>query len=146
MLPMLRKPVPTFLVALIVSIAIINTIAVIFALYWHFLWLDMVMHFLGGVWLGGMYLWWRTEHGSFPVSRIRTILFTVCVVLAFGILWEGFEYIADIISPPMWYDIEDAVSDLFFDALGGLAAAWYSISRYRFSADTQPTQPYDTRI
>ena len=42
---------------LIVLIAILNKAALSFFLYWKFWWFDIMMHFLGGLWIGGIVLW-----------------------------------------------------------------------------------------
>lgn len=125
------KTVPRILVCLVIFIAIANGLAFKYFLYWRIRWLDMPMHFLSGFWLGLCALWLyflskrfvnvvRVEHRT----RIRVVFLSVLAALAFGLLWEGYEFGINIfIRNVTVYDMQDTLSDLFFDFFGSLVAA-----------------------
>ena len=86
--------------------------------YRAFWWLDIITHFLGGFWVGGMVLWglWaRRYHMPTPV---------VAGAAAFlvGIAWEVFEVWSDpLLSGERGY-FPDMILDLIMDITGGVLA------------------------
>jgi hypothetical protein len=109
---------PTFLLfALsITTLAVLHGTALLFSLYWVYLWLDIPMHILGGatVALGyqSRFLLRRFEHklsfGFLP---------TLCAVLAVGVLWEVYEF---SVGPILDGYALDTTIDLCMDVLGAL--------------------------
>ena len=91
--------------------------------YWYFsVWyLDMIMHFLGGFWVGlaSIYL--------FPPQNLsfRSVLTILFLVLLVGVGWEVFEFLVNGVIAQNPFDILDTASDIFFDLLGGLCAILY---------------------
>jgi len=121
-----RKKFPKSLLLLIFLIAIINTLAVMFSWYWRIPWLDMPMHFLGGLFVGSVALWFYSQNverryfRAFPVS--------IGAVLIVGGLWEVFEFSVDtIVSVSEQNGISDTLSDIIFDIIGGTMAVVYFI-------------------
>ncbi len=92
--------------------------------YWYYsIWyFDMIMHFLGGFWLGltSIYLF-PPKNNS--ISSFLKILF---LVLFTGVGWEVFEMVVNYAIAQNPFDILDTSSDLLFDLLGGLCAILYS--------------------
>ena len=89
--------------------------------YWSLWWFDIVTHFLGGLWVGGMALWLLTK-GS---KRSNTYVYWAGMVAAFlvGVGWEVFEVVTDpLLSSEAGY-LSDTICDLFTDTAGGLLAA-----------------------
>lgn len=92
-------------------------------LYWYssILWFDMVMHFLGGFWVGLFFIWFLAPKNSSWRELIKVFI----GVLIIGVLWEFFEvYIHNYISKYP-FDIVDTLSDVSFDLAGGIFAVFY---------------------
>ncbi len=123
---MRKKSLPLSLLALILFIAVVNGLANEFSWYWRIPWFDMPMHFLGGLWLGLVALWWYTRDVVLTTFRMFTI--SLLTVLVIGILWELFEFSMDtfiIISEQN--SVFDTITDIIFDIIGGLVAVVYFI-------------------
>jgi len=87
--------------------------------YWEYPWLDLLMHFWGGVIVGLLVLW-----GSERVWGVRLSLAAVVLAALFvGIAWEVFEYALGLIEVPRDVYIKDTAIDLILDTLGGSVAA-----------------------
>lgn len=99
-------------------LGVLHVSALHFSLYWHYIWLDTVAHFLGGVWAVLVYVW--------VMMRLRTrrprFLEVVCVALCIGIAWEVFEYSVGVPREGNW--LLDSSVDLLMDVLGGLLGAF----------------------
>lgn len=116
------------LLALILFILFTNLLAMKFFWYLSIWWFDMPMHFLGGVFLGFLYIGLgHTIKSSFftlpsdILSRSSVIRF-VLFVFAIGFAWELYEFgVARITFGDLGTPL-DSVSDLFFDIAGGLLA------------------------
>ncbi len=102
-------------------------------------WVDMPLHFLGGVLLGLVGLW-IFEKAFHDVSIQRTSLLIAIVVVAtslFGsFLWEIFEFFlrdrAPMIALPLKLyspTVSDTLSDMFLGTIGGLAVALLSFTK-----------------
>jgi len=123
-------------------IALVNAAAEIWFLYWQYQWLDIPMHFIGGVWLGllGLWLWNHTAYLSrFRAQfRISNILIVFVFGIAIGLVWEAFEYIVWKYSGkpfPLEY-ATDSTLDLFMDTLGAYASLFVYKLLSRTSAST----------
>ena len=46
------------LTVLLYIIATLHILSLYFFWYWTFWWMDIILHTLGGIWVGGMFLWW----------------------------------------------------------------------------------------
>ena len=104
------------------TLFVLNEFAVERYLYWHFWWYDIMMHFLGGVVIGGMAVW---MHLRFVRSApLRSIVLTVLAsILLIGIGWEMFEYIIDPTYAQQANIVGDTILDLIMDTIGALVAA-----------------------
>ncbi len=120
-----RKKLSIRLVSLVLFIFIVNFAAMKFYWYSAIWWLDMPVHFLGGVWLALAIIW------LFPKEFLssREIFKIIIGVLLLGILWELFEISVNesLLNNP--FNILDTLSDLSFDLAGGLAGVLYFIKR-----------------
>ncbi len=98
----------------------INSVAM--KLHWYSsLWyFDMLMHFLGGVFVAllGIYLL-LPNVTQFSNKEIFKILLFVLIV---GVGWEVFEILVDKNISQNPFNILDTSSDIFFDLSGGLLA------------------------
>ena len=111
---------------LIVFISIMNALAFMFSWYWRVPWLDMPMHFLGGLWVGSVALWFYSQSIR---GKLYSIFFvSIGAVLIVGGLWEMFEFSADsLISFSEQNKAIDTASDIMFDIIGGITSAVYFI-------------------
>ena len=111
------------LVSLIIFIFLLNFLALKFYWYSSIWYFDMIMHFLGGLWLGliSIYLFSPTFRESFLESTFKVLL----AVLFIGAGWEVFEILIDVFITKNSLNILDSTSDIFFDLAGGLSAIFY---------------------
>ena len=128
---------PTVLVLLIVLIALANAAALYWHLYFYIGWLDIPMHFLGGLWLGLFALAWYYR-APLPKKKDTTTLFVftlaVSVAMAIGLAWELFELSAQtFIERASAHDLVDTLGDLTNDLLGAVLSAGIFI-RGRYNA------------
>lgn len=132
---MFRIPLPRILIFLIFAIAIINALATHFFWYWRIWWFDMPMHFLGGVWVGGMTLWWYyfgvRKNAPRAYSVWKIVFYAVLGAFVIGAGWELYEFIVDTLAGRTDYNILDTLSDLFFDVSGGALAGMYLVYRHQ---------------
>lgn len=123
-------------------IAAIHFIAVFYDWYWRFLWIDIPMHFLGGVFVAVVFLWLvKRFPGHFDMSRnfFVTSIFLLGFVALTGILWEFSEFLYDLVIISKGWEsfagqgARDMIGDLFFDLLGGLTIAVFRRLSYNKS-------------
>ncbi len=127
-----RKIVLKHLVILMFFMFIADILAGSFFWYYTIFWFDMIMHFLGGFWVGLFFIWffsivglpapkWVKDLNSSRKLIFKTILF----VLFIGISWEVFEIIVKNHIGQEPFSILDTTSDIFFDLSGGVSAILY---------------------
>lgn len=118
---MARKKFLIFIAVLVLTILFVNSVAIKLHWYYSIWWFDMLMHFLGGFWLGLLLL-----YGFFPNAiSFKLLLKLFLGVLIVGLGWEVFEIIVkNILFKEMFY-LLDTLSDLFFDLAGGSFALIY---------------------
>lgn len=120
----MKKNTFIFLFILISLISFLNKLGSNFDLYWRFWWYDIIMHFLGGLWIGLMVLWIYYLSGYFKkIKKDKSFIFLLSFlsVLIVGISWEIFEYLFEIVFSNNY--ISDTSLDLIMDILGGLVAS-----------------------
>lgn len=125
---MLRKPFFKEQFFFILLIAVLHITAMELYWYWHFLWLDILMHFLGGLWVALASFWILgvfNGHASYIQNKKQAIVFGVASALFIGLFWEVFEYVTDIAvtSEAYW---PDTILDMIMDGLGGVLAGLYA--------------------
>lgn len=112
-------------------ISVMHGIAMYFFLYWRMEWIDMPMHFLGGLLLGVLTLWlfYFSDKVTMPENSRWFILFIILGGVALGgTLWEFSEFGIDYFWFKNNFDlrnqlgVQDTMGDLFFDLTGGLMA------------------------
>lgn len=117
---MYRHPLFIFLFILVFVIAVLHIIAIELFLYWTYSWFDILMHFLGGLFIGLSALWFFFESGYIKMHRSYRqafIVVGVSIVLV-GVGWEIFEFLADV--PREVNYVADTIVDLIMDLLGAL--------------------------
>ncbi len=113
--------------ALIAVIAVLNFYAYQFHWYWKFHWFDMIMHTLGGIWVGSFALWYRFFRKGAPLSAPQksfVFLLSLAAISVIGVGWELFEFSVDKFIIFSVHDPVDTASDLFFDIVGSILAVF----------------------
>lgn len=99
------------------ALAVLHTYALDAYLYWRYVWLDVPVHFLGGLAIGSFIV------GFLP--RFSPLLFVL--MLAGAVIgWEVFEYFVG--TPKEANFIFDTSLDVLIGTLGGMVT--YAIARY----------------
>ena len=105
--------------AIVLPLAVVTWLAVAYSVYWHYRWLDIPMHFFGGVWAALCGAWILAQRGQ-DFSIFWCFLFALLV----GVGWEIFEYSEGIAifdyMDTFAYQIHTA-KDLSVDLLGAIA-------------------------
>ena len=122
-----RKKLTQRLLYLIIFILVINFLAS--KLYWYSsVWyIDMIVHFLGGFWVGLLFLYFFSARGDVH-SLIRLLFF----VLLIGIGWEVYEVLVNDVFAQIPFNFLDTASDILFDLAGGALAMFYFFKRIMF--------------
>lgn len=122
---MFRHPLFYAQFAVLILVAVLHSFGVYASLYWLWLPFDIIVHFLGGVWVGLAALWFFfyspfTWLNWLRLSKLGIALLAVVIV---GLLWEAFEFIAKVPQDIAHY--EDTVLDIIMDILGAIGAWWF---------------------
>ena len=118
------------LAALLYAILALHLLALYFYWYWMFWWYDILLHFLGGLWLGGTTLWFLQYVRKEPIGRAAQYIIPTIAVLIIGLGWELFEFSLDTFIIFRTNDIIDTMSDLGMDVVGSLTASLIMIKNY----------------
>ncbi len=124
-----RKKLSIRLALLILFIFIANLAAMKFYWYYAIWWLDMPMHFFGGLWLGLASLWFFSSPNSNFTLSTTLMLKVMLGVLLVGVSWELFEVLVNNFSTQNAFDSFDVASDICFDLAGGFFATFYILRR-----------------
>lgn len=129
-----------FLVILLFFIAAIYIVGNLNFLNLKFWWFDIPLHFLGGAWLGILFLVYFSAEGrsssggkkyfsNFESEKIFIqIIIIVGFVLIIGVGWEIFEFLLEqvfILKNPdlVKMTVGDTLKDLVMDSFGGILIA-----------------------
>ncbi len=118
---MIRQLFLYFLLFLASLIAFLHFIAIEFYFYWSLWWYDIVVHFLGGLFIGLGALWIVFFSGFFSYfqySKKRALCVALLSIFVVGIAWEVFELWAGV--PFTKNYIADTITDIIIDILGAL--------------------------
>ena len=120
-----RKKLIKVVISLILGIFLVNFLANKFYWYstiWYF---DMIMHFLGGLWIGLIFIY------AFPPKdhSMSFILRTMLFVLFIGVSWELYEVLVNGVLAKDVFNSLDTISDIFFDLAGGFLAVLYFLRK-----------------
>jgi len=108
--------------------------------YWTYRWVDIPMHFLGGVWVGLVALWlWYYSGLMRKREGAPTHPLAIALVggMAFGVVWEAYELLLTFvggITLPSNY-VPDSLLDLVMDACGAVTA--YGLWRHGVSKNEE---------
>lgn len=116
------------------ALAYLNSLAFDYYWYWRFWWFDIVMHFFGGIMLGGigLYFFSHEEQAGVRPSFMPLLSQALAVAVGIGLLWEFFEFGLDhvVVSgvtlktvQALQLGISDTLSDLALDVMGATTVA-----------------------
>ena len=126
---------------LIVVIAILHVAGFVFRWNYSLLWYDLLLHFLGGMWVAFA----AAKFFRKPISEIGWMgpVFLVALVALVGVTWEIYEFTIDELffeERALWRAQDgntDTMSDLMMDLAGGIAVAlWYARSTFNVGRTT----------
>lgn len=117
--------------ALVALLGVLQQLAFAHYLYWRFPWYDIMMHFLGGVVVGAVYLWVVRYELPSLLKKYETFLYVLAFSLVVGVLWEVFEFFVGI-DREFSYPVRqiDTVVDLVMDA-SGATLSYMVFSRFK---------------
>lgn len=110
-----------FTFILIATIATLHTLAYIFFWYWTLWWFDILMHFLGGLWVAVTSLWFFYLSGYVRKPKVdfkTCLLITLGSILVIGALWEVFELSVGAYRETN--HVLDTAIDLIMDVIGSI--------------------------
>jgi len=115
---------------LLVVVAALHIFALEFSLYWLYSWFDIMVHFLGGVFVGLSALWFFFQSGyTMTRQSIQNVILVAGGSIIFiGVGWEIFEVLAGI--PIEENFVLDTIIDLIMDALGTFIAGFIFVKVY----------------
>jgi hypothetical protein len=106
------------LAALAAAVFVLDRIAAAHYLYWVYWWYDIMMHFLGGVLIGGLATWvFLYRKPSSSLAHVCAITFGAILLVGLG--WEWFEYSTGqyVGQPGVAFD---TTLDLVMDVIGAM--------------------------
>ena len=112
--------------SLVFFIFLVNCVALKFHWYSSIWYFDMPMHYMGGLWLGLVFilLFWNK---AFDFNLILKIILGVLLI---SLGWEFFEITVNHLTIKDSFNVLDTVSDIFFDLAGGVCAILYFSRKY----------------
>ncbi len=124
----IKSYIPAFIVLVLIGL-LHNVGGLYFDAYEKYWWWDVLLHFLGGLWVGLSGFWFIYKSHFLPVPRKTTVNFFMVIllpVLLVGIGWEIFEYMFGLtfVLPGESYRI-DTISDIGMDIVGSLIVYLY---------------------
>lgn len=126
---MLRKAFFIETILLISLIAVVHITGTYLYWYWIYFWLDILMHFLGGLWVG-LACFWIFEISEKKFGSVKTalqaIIFAFVCAFTVGVLWEIFENVTGIAFVAYEEYKLDTLMDLVMDSVGGVVAGLYA--------------------
>lgn len=104
-------------------IAVLHHSAFLYYWYWLYWWFDIVVHFLGGFFIGLSTMWLLryVVDGTF-VTKSREWLLTICAVAVVAGFWEMFELYGGISNAVEPGFVFDTILDICVGLLGGCIA------------------------
>jgi len=120
-----RKKTFARLTAFLYVIGALHIAALFFFWYWSIWWYDILLHALGGVWIGGMMLFFLSgREKNMSGSTILRFSVPLLGVLIIGTFWEAFEWNIDqVVLSYFQNDVVDTLSDIGADIAGALLSS-----------------------
>ena len=109
------------------AIAVLHNLAYAFFWYWKYWWFDILLHGLGGFFLGSLVLWIIIFEYPEYFKKLLPLFATVGVTFLVGVLWEVFEYVIAVSQSSSY--ILDTMSDIGMNTMG-ILITYLLFSRY----------------
>jgi hypothetical protein len=109
---MARTALFMFQLLLVAGLLTVHYFALQNDLYWHYIWLDIPMRFLGGLWAALACVWFL----RFLMPQ-ASFIFVLVGVLAISVAWEIFEFVSGFIEDDY---VLDTMVDIVMDTFGGI--------------------------
>ncbi|MEK6760343.1 MAG: hypothetical protein AABX93_00280 [Nanoarchaeota archaeon] len=110
-----------------------NAIFVMTGLYDKFLWLDIPMHFIGGIAVAYSFLLtldYLHREKYLKLNKLFLFIFSVSLASLFAVGWEFYEFLTQLFTGIIYQpSIADTMKDLFLGLLGGASASLIFILR-----------------
>jgi len=124
----------------LIAVFLLNLVGMYFNWY-EFFWFDMVLHYLGGFFIALLFYHYLRPH-FLPNVKLHNFLVLVGAVMFIGVVWEFFEYILNQtareaaqaafgLRVDFMGDMNDTMTDLLMDMLGGFTIAGLHLGRSR---------------
>lgn len=108
----------------------LHLLAIEFNLYWELPFFDVLLHFLGGMWVALIVFWFLYIAKLVPVMPSRALWYMLAGVLVVGISWEVYEQ-SFALRFALNYPLDTSI-DIAMDIVGALVAyRFVKTSRYR---------------
>lgn len=116
-----------------ILVLVAHIFLLLFNIYYIFPWVDIPMHFIGGVSVAVTYfliLGFLQKEKYLRMNSFFNILFIFALVSLTALLWEFFEFSAEFIfALNLQGNLEDTMLDLFLGLFGGFLAAIFLASQ-----------------
>jgi hypothetical protein len=123
------KKIFTRVALVIFLIFLLNFVGSRFYWYYSIWYFDIIMHILGGLWVGLAVIWIFSK--SKVAFSIRNIALFFVGVLIVGIFWEIFEILVNETIARNPFNFFDTISDIFCDLTGAGLALLFSKNIFR---------------
>ncbi|MBX4198934.1 hypothetical protein KW800_01495 [Candidatus Parcubacteria bacterium] len=107
----------------VIVVGALHRIGSAFYLYWDVVWFDGLVHYVGALSVGFLFLWvWYVSglFGRSTPSRKEVFISSLIAVMAVALGWEFFEYSYGIAVSNANNYVLDTFHDVVFDFLGAL--------------------------
>jgi len=113
------------------AIFVFHVFASWYSWYWIYSWIDIPMHFIGGVWVGMFFIWiFQGEKSNYfsPLPNILHLFVLSGFVILIGVFWEFFEFSFDFfiakkgLADFAQQGTADTLGDLAMDLFGGITS------------------------
>lgn len=140
----MKKDHPLLIIAAFIAtlVASLHIAASAFYWYWTIPWLDIILHFLGGIFTSLLVFWFlRIKHVPRFLSNKQSGCGFFFLVIGMTMLisagWEALENLAGVVNEADY--IFDTGIDLVMDLLGALSAYYFAFSRFKDTILTHDT-------
>jgi len=138
----MQRRLQLILFGIIAVITPLHYCGVIFGWYYAVFWFDILMHIIGGIFIGALFVYlFRVRRNFLKTESVLTFIilgagFTVLV----GVLWEFYEFFMDVVIFKQYSLLNtpgeihfDTLKDLFNDIVGGAIAVSFfgNFTRFR---------------
>lgn len=107
----------------VIVVGVLHQVGSMFYLYWNIVWFDGLVHYIGALSVGFLFLWvWYVSglFGRSTPSRKEVMLVALVSVMIIALGWEYFEYVYGIAVPAGVNYVLDTFHDILFDFLGAI--------------------------